>query len=349
MTTIAYDGQYLAADTQVQRNGNRSNIKCRKLAIQGGFAYGVNGDWHPVLDDLIEWHQHMGARPNDLPKHGGGSLTIVEAATGRAWAVAGPQMPYLDEEGAPWGCGSGGDIALGAMIQGGTAMEAVAAAMRYDTGTSGDVEFIDLRNLGAGVQTWNWVMPSSKQLAPLYDGTQDIRQVPDPQPVTIHKPRAPEKSASGANKWADACSGRLVLGTGCGACLRCNREWYAVLRQIDQSQQNPETVILGRSEVQQALDRVPLMTVPATPDGQIQLVTTQAVADADEGRNSALERLESYVREYNLASSVGDQHAVRMLDITLRNMVFPEGVQLVDDFSTTQPRKRIIYAAQPQA
>jgi hypothetical protein len=345
MTTIAYDGRYLAADTQAQRDNNRSNIKCRKLRLVGAFAYAVHGDWHPVLGNLIKWHE-AGAKPGDLPQHGGGSLTIVNVISGCVWAVAGPQMPYLDEEGAPWGCGSGGDIALGAMTQGATAMEAVAAAMRYDTGTSGDVEFIDLRDLGAGVQTWNWVMPSSKQPAPLYkvttapDGTQDIRQVTDPQPITIHKPRAPEKSASGANKWADACSGRLVLGTGCGACLRCNREWYAVLRQVGDSNHERD-ITLSPEQVQQALDRVP------------ETVTTQAVdhllADADEGRNSALERLESYVREYNLASSVGDQHAVRMLDITLRNMVFPAGVELVEDINGTTPRKRIIHAAQPQA
>ena len=150
------------------------------------------------------------------------------------------------------------------------------------------------------------------------------------RPITIHKPRAPEKLPGGGNKWADACSGRLVLGTGCGACLRCNREWYAVLRQVGDS--GGDTVVMTPDQVQAALERVP----EAGPG---------PMADYE----WAMKRLTSYVDEWNRASAVGDVHHVRQLDIALRNMTFPPGVELVDDLSTTQPRKRIIHAAQTQA
>lgn len=467
MTTIAYDGRYLAADTLALRNGNRSNIKCHKMRLVGAFAYAASGEWASIVGQVVKWHQE-GAVPDDLPPYGGGSLTIVNTISGRVWAVAGPQMPYLDEEAAPYAVGTGGDIALGAMDAGATAMEAVAVAIKHDNCTGGDVEFIDMQHTDAGVQVWGPVPDRRADLPPLYrvttapDGAQDIQQVteylrregdgadvwrldvrgllldldlsetdvqplsqlyvsaatvdhplpgliyeyievrtgpwmtveetrarmlsklreaigevterpatihwrirpevgatyqhdtmqtewygyarfvvlPDAKPsIIIHKPRAPEKSATGGNLWADACSGRLVLGTGCGACLRCNREWFAVVREmVGEGVMRPfDQVTLNPEQVQAALGRAPIT------------VTAQAVdnllSDAAEGRNIALERLTSYVDEWNRASSVGDQHALRALDIALRNLTFPPGVELVDDFSTTQHRKRIVHIA----
>jgi len=186
------------------------------------------------------------------------------------------------------------------------------------------------------------------------EGSGDVVPMPlaAPQPcvITIHKPRAPEKLPGGGNKWADACSGRLVLGTGCGACLRCNREWFAVLRQHgNQDAWSPaaqsvvQDITLSPDQVQAALERAP-ETVSAK-------AVDNLLADADEGRNNALDRLTNWVDDWNRASAVGDQHAVRMLDITLRNMVFPEGVELVDEFiiDSDSPRKRIIHAQKPQA
>jgi len=158
MTTIAFDGRYLAADTMSHRNGTPSNRASRKIATSNGCAYAICGQYACMIDDLIDWHR-IGALPEAFPKHGEGSMLIVELASRRIWVVQGKELPYLDEEAAPFTAGSGGDIALGAMHAGVNAMEAVRIAAKCDYATNDVIDFIDLEWPSKGVQRWDGLMP----------------------------------------------------------------------------------------------------------------------------------------------------------------------------------------------
>jgi hypothetical protein len=165
MTTLCFDGRYLAADTLSHRSNTPSNMLQPKITIEGGFAYAVGGMWCAMVPQLIKWHQE-GAEPDGLPKAENGMLLIVELSTRRLWCVV-PAVPYLDEEGAPFTVGSGGDIALGAIDAGKTAMEAVRIAAKRDLHTNDIIDFVDLEWADKGVQRWDGLMPSSK--APVRD------------------------------------------------------------------------------------------------------------------------------------------------------------------------------------
>lgn len=303
MTTIAFDGRFVAADTLVHRNGNRANDDHRKLILSDGFVYAVNGDWGPVAERLIQWHQN-GANPDCIPKWGLGSLTIVELASRRVWAVSGPEMPFLVLESAPWATGSGHDLALGAMGAGVSAMRAVQIAARWDIHTGPLVDYIDLDAAEPAVQRWHG------------------------QVRAITKPRKP------ADGWADACTGLLVLGTGCGKCLRCNREWYAIARQTGDDGKGAEIVLTEADVRAQQMTAAPSVAQPA---------------GWEHAWNHG--KLAGWVHAWNQAVIVGDAHKARMLEVQLREITFPPDVVLVDYWDVQRGKwlKQVEDAAPPIA
>jgi hypothetical protein len=183
MTTVAFDGRYLAADTMAHRNGVPSNLLQPKIDMCEGFAYGLSGGWIAAFGDLIAWHRN-GARVNEFPeplKTLKGGVMIVELATARAWVVT-SECPWMDEEAAPFSNGSGGDFAVGAIDCGRTAMEAVQVASRRDVHTNDTIDFIDLEWPARGVQRWDGVMPSMAHPMPYpepiwIDGQGDVHIV----------------------------------------------------------------------------------------------------------------------------------------------------------------------------
>lgn len=154
MTTIAFDGRYLAADTLTVRGGNRVEQPLCKLAVRDGVAYAFGGTWWALTDELIRWHQ-SGYSFADFPNPKGldGALLAVQADSRQAVLLT-AEMPYPDLESFPAALGTGSDLALGAMGAGVTAMEAVRIAMRWDLMTGGHVEFVDLEFIDKGVQRW---------------------------------------------------------------------------------------------------------------------------------------------------------------------------------------------------
>jgi len=162
MTTIAFDGRYLAADTRGMMGESTLCLHpCRKLdiSIDLPIAYAVTGRITPELcARLIGWWETGGAVEH-MPPHGNdsdnvGSFIIVRAPRDLPPIVQ--QLSYNHKypcmQSAPCGWGSGADFAIGAMEAGLTAMAAVAIAMKHDAYTGGVVEFIDTRALELGVQ-----------------------------------------------------------------------------------------------------------------------------------------------------------------------------------------------------
>lgn len=140
MTTIAWDGKTLAADTR-GLNGNLPR-KVRKLYDCGAYVFGGVG----ILSDVIECAAWLRKGAPDDARQTFDDADIqglaVKVDTGEAFYIAGkrPVFQLIEEKFAS--CGSGRDFALAAMALGKTSREAVELAMRFDVATGGEVEEI---------------------------------------------------------------------------------------------------------------------------------------------------------------------------------------------------------------
>jgi hypothetical protein len=219
MTTVAFDGRYLAADTMGHRSGVPSNIFAPKITVRDGFAYAINGSWMPMIDALIDWHKG-GARPGDFPEiKTAGGMMVVKLITRRVWLVS-TDMPVLDEEAAPITGGSGGDVALGAMHAGKTAMEAVQIAAKCDVHTNDVIDFVDLDAPAWAVQRWGGTMP-------VPDGAFKAEAHPDADEegrtrIVAHELAHTMYNGRPLTTTADLCLHGFVRRT----CSRCRHETY---------------------------------------------------------------------------------------------------------------------------
>jgi hypothetical protein len=137
MTTIAYDGKYLAGDSQSNDNGMMRHVvkvfkhKLGLFGISGMLTHGLQ---------TIAWITDQGALPELYPKYEKddiGYVTHIDRQ-GRIWRYEGSPMPveFLDKFIA---CGSGRDFACAAMYLGTSAENAVAIASKFDVHTGGNI------------------------------------------------------------------------------------------------------------------------------------------------------------------------------------------------------------------
>ena len=226
MTTIAYDGRYLAADTLGVRGGNRSEQPSCKIAVQDGYAFAFGGMWGHLRQQLMAWAL-AAFRDADPPewrfcpaKDVEGAMLVVTPM--RGLLVFTDQAPYPDPEAWPFAIGTGGDIALGAMGAGVTAMEAVKLAMRWDLKTGGEVDFIDVewldktrkrgRSPSARVQRWDGTMPSARFPMPLNDGiVRDTQGTPIRDYVKFDKVEIPKSVVTAIGATCRGVIGRAEM------------------------------------------------------------------------------------------------------------------------------------------
>lgn len=149
MTTIAYDGYVLAADTMSQ-SSFIDQVPFRKIRtfsdcwIAGAGTVGAILQW-------VDWYR-SGADKDDYPyerlngEDSLGGIFVVSRKTGKL-EVWGPSHPYACVE-ASYGVnalGSGEHFAMGAMLAGANAIEAVKVASKLDPGTGGKVRHVVVR------------------------------------------------------------------------------------------------------------------------------------------------------------------------------------------------------------
>lgn len=149
MTTIAFDGKLLVADTLCCWGNIKEDRIATKLGYRGGRFYAVAG-LDGLLDTLMKWHD-AGADSGKMPFLDGGArdtgwqLAVVYRAT-----LGGVVCRYYDNDQPlgsalppKWAIGSGKQFALGAMAVGATALDAVMAARTLDTTTGGPLQWFD--------------------------------------------------------------------------------------------------------------------------------------------------------------------------------------------------------------
>lgn len=144
MTTIAWDGTTLAADTRCVFGG--VPVRVSKLWRVGDIAYAATGDMAESV--LVARWVEAGMPDASRPRceEAGRSGILVKLSTGEAWRLIGRtglvQIPIHEPFEA---MGSGCDYATAAMAMGKTAVQAVKFAMRFDVFTGGPVESVRVK------------------------------------------------------------------------------------------------------------------------------------------------------------------------------------------------------------
>lgn len=166
MTTIAYDGRYVAADGRMTRGNIVCSANVQKLHIlktvlrgeeQEVLIFGA-GSWGGIYA-IIEWMKVNDAfdtnpelmRPCFPPDNDGEASTQdVSFITqdGQLWCLDAQSRPAPYD--APAADGSGFPFAQTAMSLGQNAVEAVRTAMKLDVGSGGEITCFDVEN-------WAWV------------------------------------------------------------------------------------------------------------------------------------------------------------------------------------------------
>lgn len=134
MTTIAIRGRDVAADSLVTAGGLRDgrSLKIRKV---GPFIVGGAG-CTAVCHRFHEWVK--GGMQGKCPVEGSSNTNGFIVQPDGKVVVWGSQGPWLNETGMV-AFGSGGDVAMGAMLAGAGAVEAVEAAIKVDIYSGGDI------------------------------------------------------------------------------------------------------------------------------------------------------------------------------------------------------------------
>ena len=145
MTTVAWDGKTLAADTLITDNWGLREFRS-KIVRGKGWVAGCAGEthqiakWRKAVEDL-RFDQVIELGVPDWHKDDNDPAILITDGNGSYRSVGGIFMqnnrPY-------WAVGSGRDFALAAMCCHVNAEGAVRVAMEFNNGTGGDVETVTL-------------------------------------------------------------------------------------------------------------------------------------------------------------------------------------------------------------
>lgn len=133
MTTVAWDGETLACDTRMV-GSYIHQYEARKVFRANGALIAGAGTYEDVLT-FVDWYKR-GADVESKPSLTDDSTYLV-IRDGEAWKC-GPAC-RLHQVGAPHAIGSGCCEAMGAMLAGASAKQAVLIAMKLDQHTGGKV------------------------------------------------------------------------------------------------------------------------------------------------------------------------------------------------------------------
>lgn len=143
MTTIAWDGEVLAADTLCTDSYGMMGYMSKLKELEDGSIIAHAGS-SSALNTFADWHLAWNRDPTKWPKSLKSSSIIV-ISNGLIMGYEGERYPteYLYSQPVAWG--SGALAALALMAKGYDAVEAVKGASKVDIYTGGDVEHYLIR------------------------------------------------------------------------------------------------------------------------------------------------------------------------------------------------------------
>lgn len=145
MTTIAFDGKTVAADTLACRGCQKILQPAEKLRVHKGAIYGVFGGYE-TFEAWIAWEQ-AGCDPYKLPIEGSDTKSGLLKFRDEGCVSFHAGAPYAFPIVGPNAWGSGSEYALAALAMGAAAFAAVAIAKQFDPYTGGDIVVYDVKTL----------------------------------------------------------------------------------------------------------------------------------------------------------------------------------------------------------
>lgn len=144
MTTIAWDGRTLAADSLSTWNGSRDGL-ATKIAKRGSILAGSAGN-AVICRRLLDWFRTgmQGHPPSAGNKDAGNWSTISLFGYGGMVVSYGPDG-WESVRVPSYALGSGAEYAAGAMSAGCDARRAVEIAIEHDTSSGGPITVLSVR------------------------------------------------------------------------------------------------------------------------------------------------------------------------------------------------------------
>lgn len=141
MTTVAFDGKVMAADS-LQVGPWKCQTPCQKVFRDiGRFALLGFAGTRSDIDPIIEWIER-GMSGDEVPDFSEISCLAVDREA-KTWLFDHSPSPFLLDE--PTAIGSGSVFAMGALLSGLNAQQAVEIAAKLDIYTGGEIVVYPLR------------------------------------------------------------------------------------------------------------------------------------------------------------------------------------------------------------
>jgi hypothetical protein len=141
MTTVAWDGKLLAADTMGSWGGMRTVV--HKIERCGLYIYAGCGNWFEIIR-IQHWLHRIETPFADFElEEGGSSGLVIAEGSNLVYRVEGKRPTLIPVSDLKIADGGGRDFAIAAMAMGQSASEAIQFAMRFDIGTGGLVDIYD--------------------------------------------------------------------------------------------------------------------------------------------------------------------------------------------------------------
>lgn len=144
MTTIAFDGRYLAADRLCNASGTKERV--HKIFRCARFLYGGCGPTGEVME-VAHWLR-SGAAWKEAPEFSEAEVRGVAVRVGKspkAFLVCGKTARLMPIAERFFAAGSGRDAARAALFMGASARDAVLIAAKVDLCTGLGVDVVDAR------------------------------------------------------------------------------------------------------------------------------------------------------------------------------------------------------------
>lgn len=140
MTAIAYRAGVLAADTQVEWEGEIKSQERDKVFKSRGYLIGISGNKCPSNRVFTTWYFERKDKPIGK-RYSFQTIVIHPDRTVEIIDQSGDSQIYTGEF---FSVGSGAQVCLGAMEMGASAEQAVAVAIKWCPGVGGEVVTVEL-------------------------------------------------------------------------------------------------------------------------------------------------------------------------------------------------------------
>jgi len=139
MTTIATDGETLAADSRITEGNYIFTDEAEKVFKVGDTYVAICGEYQSGLA-YVDWLKKE--RSSEKPTVSEDNFSAILVTSDGVFCVDNMLIPM--KVSLPYAMGSGGPVALGAMLAGCSPAEAINIALQVDASSGGEVQEYDL-------------------------------------------------------------------------------------------------------------------------------------------------------------------------------------------------------------